>query len=153
MKRRLISILLIIFALGTLPMDVYAEAEQNDVNNVIYFDDGSYIVFSIEETNTRAAYTKTATKKTTYYDGSGNVEWEARLQASFTYNGATSSCTSADCTVDISENAWYVVSESTSYSGSTATTNLTMGEKLLFITIAKYDYTITLTCDKDGNLS
>ena len=49
---------------------------------------------------------------------------------------------------------WYEYSNSTTRSGATATTELTMGLKGIFgITVKKYSYTITLTCDKNGNLS
>lgn len=146
--------LVLVMAMLTSALPVGALAAENDVRtDVIYYDDGSYLEVTTGETLARTTYGKTGYKKLTYRDGSDNVEWVATLTATFTYNGTTATCTNASCTVDISENAWYVVSEATSRSGSTATTNLTMGEKLLLITIAKYDYTITLTCDKDGNLS
>ncbi len=46
-----------------------------------------------------------------------------------------------------------MVSKSNRVSGNTGYTYLTMGQKALGVTISKRDYTITLTCDKNGNLS
>lgn len=151
MKIRIFSIVLIaVLLVGMFPVNVSA-AQTHE--SIITFDDGSYLQITIEDISTRATNTRTANKYLTYYNSSDEVEWEAKLTASFTYTGTTSSCTSASCSVTVNDSAWYVVSKSASYSGNTATANLTMGKKFLGITIDKPEYTITLTCDKDGNLS
>lgn len=126
-------------------------ATQND--NIIYYDDGSYLKISTEDVTTRATNTRVASRLYQYFDSSDNLEWEAELDCTFTYNGTTSSCTSASCTVTVYDSKWYEYSNSTTRSGNTASTELVMGQKFLGITIAKREYTITLTCDKDGNLS
>ncbi len=146
----LILVLAICFSLFS--MSAYAAEESENVE-IVTFEDGSYLTITIEERSVRATNTKNGYKTYTFHDGSNNIEWQATLDASFTYNGTSSYCTSASCTVNIYENAWYEDSNSTTYSGNTATTKLTMGQKLLFITIDKRTYTITLTCDKDGKLS
>ncbi len=146
----LILVLAISFSLFSTSAYAVEEAESVDV---ITFEDGSYLTITVEEYSTRATNTKNGYKRYTFYDGSNNMEWQAILNASFTYNGTSSYCTSASCTVNIYENAWYEYSKSTTRSGNTATTELTMGQKFLGITIAKHNYTITLTCDKDGKLS
>lgn len=151
MRKQIISLLLaFLLVFSSIPINVTA-AQTN--SNRIDFEDGCYVIVTIEDISTRATNTRSGNKYLTYYDGSDNVEWEAKLSASFTYDGTSSTCTSASCTVTIYENAWYEYSKSTSRSGNTATTQLTMGQKFLGITIAKREYTITLTCDKDGNLS
>ena len=151
MKLRVFSMVLIVVMLVcTIPVNVSAAQAQE---SVITFDDGSYLRITIEDVSARATNTRTANKYLTHYNSSDEVLWEAKLTASFTYTGTTSSCTSASCSVTVNDSAWYVVSKSASYSGNTATANLTMGKKFLGITIDKPKYTITLTCDKDGNLS
>lgn len=151
MKIRIFSIVLIaVLLVGMFPVNVSA-AQTHE--SIITLDDGSYLQITIEDISARATNTRTANKYLTYYNSSDEVEWEAKLTASFTYTGTTSSCTSAGCSVTVNDSAWYVVSKSASYSGNTATANLTMGKKFLGITIDKPEYTITLTCDKDGNLS
>lgn len=151
MRVRVISLaIIIILLIGLIPINAMAVEADSEI---IYFDDGSYLEISIEHVSARASNSRVAYKYYRYYDGSDNLEWEAKLNCSFTYDGTTSTCTSANCTVTIYENAWYEYSNSTTRSGNTATTELVMGQRLLGITIAKREYTITLTCDKDGNLS
>lgn len=151
MKRRFVSCcLLLAMVVSMLSTGVSAEGNNNQI---IHFDDGSYMIIFVEDISPRAVNTRVANKYYTYYDGSDNVEWEAKLNASFTYDGTSATCTSANCTVTIYESRWYEISNTTTRSGNTATTQLTMGEKFLGITISKPQYTITLTCDKDGNLS
>ena len=153
MTLKLVSLLLaFVFLLGCTSLSASA-TENEELGNIIYFDDGSYIEVVIEESYTRAASTKTGYKLYRYRDSNDNIEWEADLTATFTYDGTTSTCTGANCVVTIYENAWYEISNTTTYSGNTATTHLTLGQKFLGITISKPQYTIALTCDKDGNLS
>lgn len=149
MRSRIFSLMLVVaLFIGMCPTHGFATE-----SDTIFFDDGSYIVVRVEDVSARATNVRSGNKYLTYYDGSDNVEWEAKLTGSFTYNGTSATCTSASCTVTIYENAWYEISNTTTRSGNTATTQLTMGEKFLGITISKPQYTITLTCDKDGNLS
>lgn len=151
MKKRILSMALILFVLIALfPARAFATQPQSDV---IVFENGDYLEIAIEYISVRATNTRIGNKYFTYYDSNDNVEWEAKLNASFTYDGTTSSCTSASCTVTIYDSVWYEISNTTTRSGSTATTALTMGRKFLGITISKPEYTITLSCDKDGNLS
>lgn len=151
--RKIISLFLIfILVLGFLPTDVHALDESQN-RNIITFEDGSYIEIVIEDYSARATNSVNGYKTYTYYDSTDTIEWQAKLSASFSYNGTTSSCTSASCTVTIYDSKWYEISNSTTRSGSTATTQLVMGRKLLGVTVSQLDYTITLTCDKDGNLS
>ena len=153
MTRKLVSLLLVLALLFASTTLSASAVESTKKGNIIRFSDGSYIEVVVEESNARAASTKTGYKLYRYRDASDNIEWEADLTATFTYNGTTSTCTSANCTVTIYESRWYEISNTTTRSGNTATTQLTMGEKFLGITISKPQYTITLTCDKDGNLS
>jgi len=136
------------------PLLVSAAEITEKTDNVIKFDDGSYITITIQESVSRASYVKTGSKTYTYRDYDGNLQWEAVLSCSFLYDGTTSSCTGGICQVTVYDDDWYEYSNSTSRSGATATTELTMGLKGIFgITVQKYNCTITLTCDKNGNLS
>lgn len=151
--RKILSFLCtIVFVLGLMSTGVQA-AEMYENRNTITFEDGSYIEIIIEDISTRANNTKNGYKTYSFYDSQDNLEWQAKLSASFTYDGTTSNCTSASCTVTVYDSKWYEVSNNTTRSGNTATTALTMGQKFLGVTISKPEYTITLTCDKDGNLS
>lgn len=151
--RRIVSLFLsFVLILGILPI-VADATEERERQNTITFDDGSYIEIYVNDISVRGTNTKNGSKTYYYYDASDNLEWQARLSASFTYDGTISNCTSASCTVTVYESKWYEISNYTNHSGNTATTFLTMGKKLLGVTVSKPEYTITLTCDKDGNLS
>lgn len=151
--RKFFSILLI-FAIILMIIPVNVQATDTVENpSIIVFEDGSHIEITVEVISGRAINSINGYKTYSYYDASNNLEWQAKLSATFIYTGTTSTCTSASCSVSIYENAWYESSNSTTRSGNTATTELVMGQRLLGVTIAKREYTITLTCDKDGNLS
>lgn len=151
MKKRILPIALILFVLITL-FPAHASATQSQ-SDVIVFDNGDYLEIAIEYVPVRATNTRIGNKYFTYYDSNDNVEWEAKLNANFSYDGTTSVCTNASCTVTVYDSVWYEISNTTTRSGGTATTALTMGRKFLGITISKPEYTITLSCDKNGNLS
>lgn len=128
-----------------------AAAEQND--NVIYLDNGDYIVVQVTQTQGRALNTCSGNKAYIYYSNSGNEEWRAVVSGTFAYTGTTSYCTSYNCNVTITDTSWYTISKTASKDGATAIGNVTMGCKLLGITIKQQSATIRLTCDKNGNLS
>lgn len=154
MKRQVFAALLAcVLFFSVIPVQAFAAEDVYDDGEVIHFEDGSYLTITLEESLARASSTKTGYKKYTYKDSDGVVLWVATLTASFTYTGATSTCTSAACTVTISDSNWYEKSNTTSRSGNTATTELIMGKKFLGIPFTTFSYTITLTCDANGNLS
>lgn len=152
MKKRIISVLLfLILVLALIPSSFAAEMI-NDTD-IIYFEDGSYLTFTIEEISARASGTKTGTKACTYTDSDGAVRWQAVLTGTFTYTGTTATCTASSCSITIYDDAWYTVSKSATRSGNTANAAITMGRKVLGITVTKKDYQWSLSCDKNGNLS
>ena len=148
---KIISVLLL--ACLCLPTWAYATPESSKAEDIIFFEDGSYVTIEITCIETRATSTRTGNKTYTYHNSEGEEEWKAVLRGSFNYNGATAVCTSSTCTVTIYNTNWYTVSKSTSKSGPTAKANLTMGLRYVGVTIDEKSYTITLSCDPDGNLS
>ena len=149
MKRCITLALIILFIVAMMPTNVFAV----EAKDVIRFDDGSYITVEIINMDTRATSTKTGSKVYTYRNSDGDQQWKATLTGTFTYTGSSSTCTSSSCNVSITDSDWYVVSKTTSTSGSSATTDLTMGLKYLGITVDKVSVSLKLTCDKNGNLS
>ena len=111
---------------------------------------------SISITNTvatRASKTRVGSIKHDYHDAGGDLDWSASMTATFTYDGSTSRCTSANTPeITIYDNIWSVYSKSSSKSGNTATGNVTMAAKQI-IGSSKFPVTLTLTCDKNGVLS
>lgn len=153
MIKRIFSIFFaLVLLFSALPCNVMATSS-DIATEVIHFDDGSYIEVSIVSSPARSIFSRNGYKKYTYYDSNNNISWEATLSATYIYTGESATCTTTSCAVTVYDNQWYEISKSTARSGNVATMQLTMGRKFLGVTVDKPAYTITLTCDKDGNLS
>lgn len=151
MKRRILAILLICVLLATvIPFSAIAVASEPD--DVIYFEDGSYIEIYLEESLSRANGSKTGSETLVHRDPDGSENWRAVLTGSFTYYNGTATCTNASCSVSISDSTWSVGSKNVTRYYNTAQADLTMKLKSLGVTTNHY-YTIYLECDADGNLS
>lgn len=153
MKRIICVILAAVLLIAVLPFETFAIGREISGADVYYFDDGSYITVEIATIATRASGSVTGDKIYTYYAEDDSVSWKAILTGSFTYNGKSATCTASSCSVTINNSAWYTISKSASKSGDTAKASVTMGKKLLGVTVAEVPVTITLTCDANGNLS
>lgn len=150
MKRVFSFILASVLLLCMIP--VRGNAMENQME-IIYFEDGSYMTVEIITKGTRASGSVSGSKPYTYYDSDGVAQWKATLTGSFTYNGSSATCTSSSVDVTIYNSTWYVSSKSAGKSGNTATASVTMGKKMLGVTVTTKSASISLTCDKNGNLS
>lgn len=157
MKKLTAALAAVALFLCILPVQTVA-AENVVSRDVTYYADGSYSVVTItvdeqNEAPARATTYKTGTKVYNYYSDDGTIEWKMTLKATFSYTGSTSSCTSVDnVAVNIYDSDWSMLSKSSSKSGNTATANVTMG-KTQVVGTYKVPVTLTLSCDKNGNLS
>lgn len=150
MKQIVSFILAAVMLLCVIPTRGIA-AEKN--LETIYFEDGSYMTVEIVAIETRAFGSKSGSKPYTYYGANGNALWKATITGSFTYTGSSATCTSSSVDVSIYDSAWYTISKSSSKSGNTASASVTMGEKLGGVTVTKVPVSLSLSCDKNGNLS
>lgn len=150
MKQMLVSMLSVLMLVSMFALGVSAEEYDG---NVICLDDGSHIVITIEEFGLRSSGTKSGRATYNYYDSDGVLGWKAVLNGTFTYNGSSATCTASTCNVTTYDSAWYTVSKSSSKSGNSATAAVTMGKKLLGVTITKVPVDLILSCDANGNLS
>ena len=107
----------------------------------------------LEVIENRAAGTKTGSKTYRYKGSDGVEKWSAVLSGIFTYTGTSATCTSAGCSVSISDTAWYLISKTSNRSGSSAIGEVIMGRKFLGITIDEETLGMRITCDVNGNLS
>lgn len=149
MKKGLALCLALLLVAGMLPLPARAAQTQE----VICFEDGSYIVVGPIESSTRASGSRTASKPYTYYDSDGVAKWKATLTGSFTYNGSSATCTSASMDVSIYNSSWYTYSKNASKSGNTANGSATMGWRVDGSTVTKKSASLSLTCDANGNVS
>ena len=150
--KRLFSIVLIFLLILSVTLPLSASATAVD-KTVIYFPDGSSLTTTISILDSRATNTRIGNKEYIYSDPAGEPLWMAVLTGNFSYNGFTAYCGSASCEFTIYNNAYSVTSESTTKVGATATAEWTMIKKFLGVTVETQNHTLTLTCDKDGNLS
>lgn len=151
MKRFMSIVILAALLVTILPFN--GNATETDNDNIVYFEDGSYLKIDINASQFRASGTKTGRKTVEYYSSDDELVWKAVLSGTFTYTGAAATCTASSCDVSIYNTAWYVVSKTTGKTGGTATAEITMGRKLLGITVDRVPVSISLTCDANGNLS
>ena len=152
MKKSLCILLSAVLAMSffTLPCSAVAAEESA---NITYFEDGSYVIERIMDFQSRASGTKTGAKEATYYESSGTAVWKAVLNGTFSYTGSSSSCTASSVSITIYNSSWYTISKSASKSGNTAYGSVTMGYKMLGITVNEISKNLSLTCDANGNLS
>lgn len=150
MKKFLTGIL-IAFLLMLCTLPVYAAEADKEV---IYYDDGSYTIVTMDVVGVARATDKiSANKVYNHCSPSGATEWKATMRATFTYTGSTATCTSVDSlSVSIYNDDWSLVSKSTRKSGATAYGDVVMERSIIGGTQG-VPVTLTLTCDKNGNLS
>ena len=147
------KIIVCVLILSLLPVNIFGAETDIADENVIYFEDGSYIVITISSIETRATNVRIGTKDCKYFNSNNVTQWTLTITGSFTYNGFSSTCNGASYTVEIENDNWYEISGSAGRSGSTAVAEVTMGQKWLGIKIKEETMQITLTCDANGNLS
>ena len=143
-----VSILLVIALIISLlvPFNVSATA-QTDTQRFV-FSDGSYIILEISETGSRASNTKSGDKVYTYYSASDVRQWKATVIGTFTYDGTTATCTAVSTNFTVYASGWALDSVSKYKSGNKA-----IGDFYISCSLWETSVRVTLTCDKNGNLS
>lgn len=179
MKKLLSLVLSLLIAL--LPLaPAAAAAEDNLVKE--YFEDGSYIIIGSHEWNAEGAEssasiiariisiikqllirlfskenngpkTVTRIKDLHYYDKNGFVLWTFTLTAEFTYDGKTSVCNSTSVRYEIFDRDWKIVFTDHGKMGMTAWGKVEVQQYKLGIALKNYEKTLTITCDKNGNIT
>lgn len=156
MKAKKLASFVLVFAMAVLVLPRgFAKAENSPPqNDIIFLENGDHIEIIMESMPTRATGTTTKRLNYNYYDiNNGEIVWQIILTGVFEYNGTTATCTSSSCSVDIYDSSWYVISKSVSKSGDAASATVEMGRKVLGVTIKEETYRLSLTCDKNGNVS
>lgn len=153
MAKRILPALLVCLLILGVTSPCAAAAAPDTSGEITWFDDGSYLVTVISGNGSRALGSVTKTKTSTYHSSSGEALWVVAVTASFTYNNSVAICKSSSGDVTVYNDAWYELSCSASRSGNTATCNAELGKKFLGVTVTRVPHAVTITCDKDGNVS
>ena len=122
------------------------------IKQITVFSDGSTLIEAVP--HVIYAYLNSITYQKSYYyrNSSGNLLWTATLTGTFTYNGSTSACTNASCNTVIYDSVWHEGSINAYASGASANADVSMVRKFLFVTVETVNISLSLTCDKDGNM-
>lgn len=154
MKKTKKVIVAMVSAMTLLAMTptVYA-ASPNESTKITkeYFADGSYIETEITESNTKSTI-KNASKTSTYKNSNGESLWYAKVTANFYFNGSTSSCTSSSASAGTYVSNWRILSKSSSRTGNTGSAKVEAGIYMNGLYVSSIVETVTLSCDKNGNL-
>ena len=139
MKKILTSLLLMLVIFS--PIEICG-LDSNTSESIYYkyLEDGSYYEITISEnTMTRASSTKTATKRAKYVNSSNN--------------GTSSTCTASSVAAKSYSTNWKITSQSASKSENKAIAKATAKYYYDGSLVTTASKTVTLTCDKNGNLS
>lgn len=153
MKRQIVLLIVSILILSLFPVQVASAGREAELLEVVEYEDGSYLEISVQSMQLRASGSVTKTKNYIYHNTDGTSAWKISLTGSFTYTGSSATCTSSSCNVTIYDTNWYVISKSSSKSGNVAYGTASLGRKVLGVTVEQKTYSLTLTCDKNGNVS
>lgn len=147
-----LTLVLVLSYVLCFPVGAVALPEKN-ATYVEYLENGDCIKTYITyyETNARVA-TKSGSKTREYETSAGEVMWSVTVYGTFTYNGTTSSCTSASRSTAAYGSDWSIKSSSASKSGNCATATATATKKN-FIGSQDYTVTVNLYCSPYGILS
>ena len=120
--------------------------------------DNLYCVTELVETSVpgiqpfSTTQTKSGSKTQRYVNSSGATLWYVTVHAFFTYNGSTSSCTSADVTAESNSSAWKVTNKSSWKSRNTGYASATGFHILSNSEITSTTRTVSISCTKNGTL-
>lgn len=144
----------IIFILSFIllcPCTAYAALDSEMVTKE-YLDDGSYFEIVITSSNSRSTI-KNASKTATYKNADGKALWYAKVTANFYYDGSSSRCTSATASAGTYSSNWKILDKKSSYSGNTGSATVRAGIYTAEVVVGSHTKTVSLSCDKNGNLS
>lgn len=147
----LILVIASCFTAGAYESTDAAPANQPDVTTQIIEDPESGVTIIdeliVQDSLTRSS-SKTVTRKQTYIRNENTIAVIA-LTATFSYNGSSVSVTSKYVSQSTTYNGWKFSQTSLSSSGGTAT----LSGKLTKLLNPNVPISITITCDKNGNIS
>ena len=154
MKRTVFLVLSLCVLLGALAFPVMAV--EAPVQSIEYLEDGSYIVTTIEKEAAHGARMNTVVGSATknFYSSDHVLQWKMTVTGEFLCDGTTVSCTYASgVTTVIKTDTWSVTNEWSTAGNSTAYYYVTFARKAWGIVVDSSTYSVSVTCDANGNFS
>lgn len=152
--KKLISVLLVVVALVFMcPTPQVSAQSGTEVLDIIYLEDGGYIVIEISTQPNITRSTVSKSKSYTAYSSADEAQWRATIIGIFTYDGRTASCTSSNCSVTIYNDSWYTISKTAWTDENYAKATVEMGKKVAGVTVQRQTCNLSLLCDRYGNIT
>lgn len=148
--KRFLSVILVLMIVVSCSITVSAEQiAVKPKTEIEYFEDGSYTVTVLEETNSLARTGKSGKKTKTYYTASDEPVYAVTVTGTFSYTyGVNATATNSSVLVSLYKSAATLVSKSATYRNATAYASGTIS--YLGYTSAT---SVNISCDIYGNLS
>ncbi len=147
--KRISSFILVCLLLASSIAPAFA-AEPPADSEVIYFEDGSYLVRRLfTAPATRASNTVSGSVSQSYYSSTDVLLFEVFVYGTFTYDGITATATQASYDYTIYDTAWSFKSGRAYCSGDQAIAEVKFTGGIFITRTAK----VVLTCSPDGKLS
>lgn len=148
--KKLVSVLFIaVILIMCFALPVCAAERETTARTVEYLEDGSYFVIEVTQSTPKARSGETdGTKSITHYGPDETALWELDVYGRFTYNGVTSTATSATATV-----YRYAANVTTLRKYAYTTGNSAFAWASIEHEGNVKTQTVSLSCDKNGRLS
>lgn len=158
MKKIISFLLVVITVFSIFTVSVFAKEQKENVFKITeYFEDGSYMVTTLEVENknsiARATSTKTGSKTVIFYNADDEKMVTVKLTATFSYTGSSVTCTNVSPTFTVHNSMWRVTKATGTKSGNKGIGEFTLKKYVLGILTQQKDTTITITCSNTGVLS
>lgn len=155
--KKIISFFITLFSLILLSLTTYA-AEPATADTIKFFDNGDYLITSIEDEASASdiallSTTTTKSKTSKYYNSNNELMWYVKVTGTFTYGNGTSKCTASSVTAQSYVSAWKITSKSASKSGNTAIGKATAKQYFNSTVVNTINRTVKLTCSSAGVFS
>ena len=148
MKKLFVSFICIAMLIAAVT-PAYATSQENVITiSETTLDNGLTVIDQVVISSSARTTDTTATRTKTIKDGDTVIAVIA-FQATFRHDGATVSVVSKSVTQTDTYDGWEYVQNSFTSSGST----VSLSAKLTKWIILNTSFTMTLSCDKDGNIS
>lgn len=137
----------------SVSMTAFAVTPQEEKQQqVITYENGDCLIIETAVWNEAAPFgvarsSRSSSKTARYQNGAGKEVWTFTLRATFSYNGTTSSVSSCSTSYSIKDRTWSCDDHYAEESGNTA-----YGYGSFSSSVGSKDVTLSLTCDKNGNI-
>lgn len=146
-----------VFSLMLFSLTAYA-SEPTTTDNIVFFDNGDYLITTIEDESSSSniailSTTTTKSKTSRYYNSKNELMWYVKVTGTFTYGNGTSKCTASSVTAKSNVAAWKISNKSASKSGNAAIGKATAKQYFDGTVVNTINRTVKLTCSPTGVFS